>query len=126
VTPGERLRDAEKELRGALAVAGKRVPQLRMSLNRLLGIEPCFVDPAGDLPQAFVRTVKAVRRGQPSFSVTRGFTDMHYFAKDAGIPTIGYGPGGIKGHAIDERTKIANLMQCAKIYTTFLANWASA
>jgi acetylornithine deacetylase/succinyl-diaminopimelate desuccinylase-like protein len=101
-----------------------RVPQLRMSIGRLLAVEPCFVYPAGDLPGAFAAAVKAVRRRRPNFGVTRGFTDMHYFAKDAGIATIGYGPGGIDAHAIDERVRIADLLQCARVYARFLADWA--
>jgi len=123
VTPGESLREAEKELRGAVMAAGKRVPQLRVDLKRLLGIEPCLVDPAGDLPQAFARAVETVRRTSPKFSITRGFTDMHFFAKDAGIPTIGYGPSGRGAHAIDERARIADLVSCAKVYARFLAEW---
>lgn len=124
ITPGEKLRDADKELRDGLRAAGRRIPQLRMSVKQLLAIEPCFVDPAGDLPQAFARAVKVVHRGKTGFGITRGFTDMHFFARDGSIPTIGYGPSGVKAHAIDERTRLADLLQCAKVYTRFLTDWA--
>lgn len=123
VLPGEKFRDAEKELRGAMTIAARH-EKARMSVQRLLAIEPCFVDPAGALPQAFARVLGAVGRRKSRFTVTSGFTDMHFFAREAGIPTIGYGPSGQRGHAIDERTRIADVLQCAKVYAQFVTNWA--
>ncbi len=124
VTPGERFADAERELRSTLREAGRRVPRLKMTLSRLLAIEPCYVDPAGALPQAFAGAVRGVWPGKCGFSVTSGFTDMHFFAKEAGIPTIGYGPGGRNYHAIDEAARVKDLLGCAKVYARFLAEWA--
>ena len=123
VTPGEKLRDAEKELRDAIRAAGKRVPQLKVSLSRLLAIDPCHVDPAGVLPQAFARAAQAVQGGKVGFGMTAGFTDMHFFARDGKIPTIGYGPGGRNYHAIDEAARIKDLLTCAKVYAKFMAEW---
>jgi succinyl-diaminopimelate desuccinylase len=123
VTPGERLSDAERELRAAVRAAGKQVRKLRVSLSRLLAIDPCHVDPAGELPRAFAAAVREVRGGRIGFSVSRGFTDMHFFVKDAGIPTIGYGPGGRHAHAIDEAVRVRDLVACAKVYARFMAEW---
>ncbi len=123
VTPGERLPEAERELRAAVRAAGKRVPKLRVSLSRLLAIDPCHVDPAGELPQAFAAAARAVQGGRIGFSVSSGFTDMHFFVRDGGIPTIGYGPGGRNAHAIDEAVRIKDLVACAKVYARFVADW---
>lgn len=124
VTPSETLGDAENELRTALRQAGKKVPKLRMTHRKLLGIEPCFGDPEAGLSQAFLQAVKGTGRPKVNFSVTAGFTDMHYFAKEGGIPTIGYGPGGERGHAIDERAKVIDMVHCAKVYGRLLTDWA--
>jgi succinyl-diaminopimelate desuccinylase len=123
ITPGEKLRDAEKELRGAIRAAARHIPQLKVNLTRLLAIDPCHVDPSGPLPQAFARAMQARQRGKVSLSVSRGFTDMHFFAKDAKLPTIGYGPGGRNYHAIDEAARIKDLLACAKVYANFLTTW---
>lgn len=122
VTPGEKLAAAEKELCAAIRAAGRRVPDLKVGVERLLAIDPCFVPPKAKLPQAFARAVEAVRRVEPVFTVNRGFTDMHFFVRDARIPTIGYGPGGEHIHAIDERVRIKELVACAQVYARFLAD----
>jgi succinyl-diaminopimelate desuccinylase len=123
ITPGETLRDAEKELRGTIRAATRRVPKLKVDLARLLAIEPCYVDPSGDLPQAFGRSVRAIHKTKPGFSVNSGFTDMHFFVKDGKVPTLGYGPGGRNCHAIDEAVRIKDLLTCAKVYANFLTAW---
>ncbi len=121
INPSETLRDAERELRAALREAGAKVPKLRMRVSRLLGIEPCQVDPADPLPGEFAEAVRRVRGGSVNFSVNRGFTDMHFFASDGKIPTIGYGPGGRGAHAIDEAVRVKDLLATAKVYARFLA-----
>jgi succinyl-diaminopimelate desuccinylase len=121
VTPGEKLREAERELRSAVRAAGRSIPKLRVSLSRLLAIDPCHVDPDGEFPRDFAAAVRAVQGGRVGFSVSSGFTDMHFFAKDGGIPTIGYGPGGRNAHAIDEAVRVKDLVACAKVYAGFMA-----
>jgi succinyl-diaminopimelate desuccinylase len=123
ITPGERLPDAQKELRGAIAAAGKRIPQLKVEVSRLLAIDPCHLDPTAALPQAFAGAVRAVQGGKVGFGVSSGFTDMHFFARDGKIPTVGYGPGGRNYHAIDEAARIEDLVACAKVYAGFMAGW---
>ena len=49
---------------------------------------------------------------------------MHFFANELRIPTLGYGPGGLDFHAIDERAKIKDLVNTATIYTDLLTTFA--
>jgi succinyl-diaminopimelate desuccinylase len=64
-------------------------------------------------------------RGEPAeFNVSTGFNDMHFFASIRKIPTLGYGPGGRKEHAVDEAAKIGELLASAKIYAALLTNFA--
>ncbi len=85
-----------------------------------------FVDPNLALPQAFANSVKAVHGGRPKFGVNRGFTDMHYFVHESGLPTVGYGPAGKGAHAIDESTGVKDLTAAAQVYAHFLSAWEGA
>jgi succinyl-diaminopimelate desuccinylase len=54
------------------------------------------------------------------FDVSTGFNDMHFFSHYRKIPTLGYGPGGEREHAMDERAKVRDLVATAKIYAELL------
>ena len=64
-----------------------------------------------------------VRREKTRFNVSTGFNDMHFFSHYLKIPTIGYGPGGIDYHGVDERAKVKELIASAKIYAELLTNF---
>jgi len=123
VVPSESVRDAERELRAAIRSAQRPVRGLRASVSRLLALEPCVVDHQDRLPQALARAVGRVRRGPRSFGVTQGFTDLHYFVTDGGMSGVGYGAGGKKGHGVDERVRVRDLVDTAKVYATLIADW---
>ena len=57
-------------------------------------------------------------------ALSTGFNDMHFFANELKLPTLGYGPGGQNYHAIDERAKIKDLVESAVIYTDLLTSFA--
>jgi succinyl-diaminopimelate desuccinylase len=119
LVPGERIADAEGELRRALDEAARRA-DARIKVVALLQIEPCVVDPAGDLPSAFARSVRSVRRQAADFRATTGFTDLHWFVEDLGLPGIGYGADGERAHGADERVSLRDLVQTARTYADFL------
>jgi succinyl-diaminopimelate desuccinylase len=48
---------------------------------------------------------------------------MHFFAHYRKIPTLGYGPGGEREHAVDERAKVRDLVATAKIYAELLTTF---
>lgn len=123
VTPREKLRDAEREIKDAIAAARRKIKGLRVDVETFLRIDPCTVPPASELPQAFAQAVKGVRGGKPRLSVTTGFTDMHFFAVDGQIPTIGYGVGGKNAHGVDECVEVKNLVQTAQVYAQFMAEF---
>jgi succinyl-diaminopimelate desuccinylase len=46
-----------------------------------------------------------------------GATDGTILTRDAGIPTVVYGPGGKWiAHQADEYVEVADLVRCAKVY----------
>jgi succinyl-diaminopimelate desuccinylase len=48
---------------------------------------------------------------------------MHFFAHHLGVPVLGYGPGGRDFHAVDERARVATLVECARIYLDLLTTF---
>jgi succinyl-diaminopimelate desuccinylase len=49
---------------------------------------------------------------------------MHFFSHHLKIPTIGYGPGGVDYHGVDERAKVTELIASAKIYARLMTTFA--
>ena len=120
ILPVENLNQAEKELRRALARAAERRPRTRCEIRASLRIVPCTVDPEHPLPQSFARAVQRVRRHPARFKTTTGFTDLHYFVEEGGLPGIGYGVNGERMHGVDERVKQRDLLQTARTYAEFM------
>ena len=83
-------------------------------------IEPCVVDVEDGLPEAFARAVQVVRRRAAGFKVTSGFTDLHYFVVEGGLPGIGYGVKGEHAHGVDERVRVRDLVLTARTYAEFM------
>ncbi|MAF12678.1 acetylornithine deacetylase [Candidatus Poribacteria bacterium] len=123
ILPNETLKSAESELRGAIADACAAIPDLRVEVRRTLGIEPCQVDHEHPFAAAFGRAVRTIRRSPVKYSVTTGFTDLHFLVQ-GGKPGVGYGPRGQGAHGANERVQIPDLVQTAKIYAEFMANAA--
>jgi succinyl-diaminopimelate desuccinylase len=67
--------------------------------------------------------VQRVRRTPTVFNVSTGFNDMHFFAHVLKIPTLGYGPGGLDYHGVDERASVRELLASAKIYADLLTTY---
>ncbi len=120
IVPSESLAKVEKELIGELKQASQQLPNARFTVETKLRIEPCKVDPAHPLTQAFARAVRTVRRRPPEFRTTSGFTDLHYFVRDACLPGVLYGVKGEHGHAVDERVAVHDVMQTARVYAEFM------
>ena len=116
LVPGEQITAVERELRRAVERAAE--PPCRLIAP--LQIEPCVVDAEHALPQAFAQAVQAVRRRAAGYRLSSGFTDLHYFAIDGGLPGIGYGVKGERIHGIDERVRVRDLVLTARTYAEFM------
>ncbi len=120
----ESVAQAEKDLRAFLAASARRIPRCRITVTKLSESQPCFTPPTHPFFAAMSRCVGTVRGQQPVFSVSTGFNDMHFFASELKIPTLGYGPGGQAHHAVDERASLKELLASAKIYASLLTSFA--
>ncbi|HWA85189.1 MAG TPA: ArgE/DapE family deacylase [Opitutus sp.] len=117
---------AERELRAFLLAAARRIPDCRITVNKVSENFACFLPPKHPFFAAMAACVSHVRRAKATFNVSTGFNDMHFFAHHRKIPTLGYGPGGEDYHAVDERAKISELVASAKIYAELLTTFGGA
>ena len=124
VLPVEKLRTAEQELRAFLKKAAARIPACRIKVEKISDNFSCYSAPTTPFFQAVQRSVTRTRRRPARAMVSTGFNDMHFFAQHLKIPTIGYGPGGLDYHAVDERARVKDLVQSAQIYADLLTTFA--
>ncbi len=114
---------AERDLRSFLAAAARRIPHCRISVAKISENYSCFTPPTHRFFAAMAGCVTRVRREPTAFNVSTGFNDMHFFASVRKIPTLGYGPGGRKEHAVDEAAKLSELLASAKIYAELMTTF---
>lgn len=120
LVPGEKLAVVERELRRAVKQAAAGQELVSYDISSPLRIEPCVVDADHLLPQSFARALQVVRRRAAGYRVTSGFTDLHYFVVEGGLPGIGYGVKGEHAHGVDERVRVRDLVLTARIYAEFM------
>ena len=123
VLPGETVASAERELRAFLRAAAKKIPQCRITVDKVSDNHPCYTPPTHPFFAAMAGCVRRVRGGRTVFNVSTGFNDMHFFAAHRKIPTLGYGPGGEHEHGADERASLRELLRSAKIYAELLTTF---
>ena len=115
---------AERELRAQVNAAARRVPQCRITLRKISENYSCFSEPTHPFFAKMAECVAGVRKRPAVFNVSTGFNDMHFFSHHLKIPTLGYGPGGVDYHGVDERAQVKELLASAKIYARLLAEFA--
>lgn len=120
VLPNEKTAKAEAELRHFLKQAAARIPDCRISISKVSESHPSLSLPDHTFAPALAKCVAEVRRQEPRFVVSSGFTDMQFFSHELGIPTLGYGPGGRNEHAVDESARVSDLLGSAAIYANLM------
>ncbi|MGA3006249.1 MAG: ArgE/DapE family deacylase [Opitutaceae bacterium] len=115
---------AEHELRAFIEAAARKIPQCRITVEKISENFACFAEPTHPFFAAMADSVGRARRVKPAFSLSTGFNDMHFFSHHLNIPTLGYGPAGENYHAVDERAPLDDLVTTAKIYADLLATFA--
>ena len=123
ILPTESHAAAERELRAFLFAAARKIPQCRITVDKFSENFAYFRPPTDPFFAAMADSLRRVRRSEPVFSVSTGFNDMHFFAHERKIPTLGYGPGGRDFHGVDERANLRVLVQTAKIYADLLTTF---
>jgi succinyl-diaminopimelate desuccinylase len=124
VLPVEDIHTVERELKAFLKSAAKKIPGCKITIEKISDNYSCYHAPTHPLFAAMQKSVTRVRRVPTKFMVSTGFNDMHFFAQVMKIPTLGYGPGGLDYHAVDERARVKDLVDSAKIYADLLTTFA--
>lgn len=120
VAPGEEPEDARREMADALAAAARDDPWLRDHPPTLEWWGGRFLAARTDPDHPLVTTVRdaaeaVLGRDVPLNGMTYG-ADMGLLATVAGIPTILFGAGDIRGaHRPDERVPVAALVAMARV-----------
>ena len=127
--PGETKESAVAEIVATLDGIAREDPGFRYALD---------VDPLQDhipanitqdtspLVQALQTSARAVTGQQPEFFVAwAGATDGRFY-RQAGIDTVGYGPGGENAHGANEAVVIDDLVTQARVYAETIARLLSA
>jgi acetylornithine deacetylase/succinyl-diaminopimelate desuccinylase family protein len=117
--PGETKESVVSEIRETLDAAGEGDPHYSYTL---------IVDPTGDFiaanitdehspfVQAIQESIRVVTGEEPEYFVAwAGATDGRFY-RQAGIDTVGYGPGGENAHGANEAGFIDDLVMHAKVY----------
>jgi succinyl-diaminopimelate desuccinylase len=123
VLPVESVPAAERELRAFLKKAAAKIPQCRIEIVKISDNHSCYRAPTHPFFAAMRASVARVRRRPARFMVSTGFNDMHFFAQVKKIPTLGYGPGGVDYHGVDERAPVKELVEAAQIYCDLLTTF---
>ena len=117
--PGETKESVVNEIRAALDGAGAGDPDYSYTL---------IIDPTNDFiaanitdehspfVQAIQESIRVVTGEEPEYFVAwAGATDGRFY-RQAGIDTVGYGPGGENAHGANEAGFIDDLVTQAKVY----------
>ena len=117
--PGETRDSAVAEIVATLDGIAAEDPAFRYELD----IDPLddhipanITDDGSPLVQAIQASVRAVTGQEPEYFVAwAGATDGRFY-RQAGIDTVGYGPGGENAHGANEAVNIDDLVTQARVY----------
>ena len=124
LVPGETRDSAIAEIVAKLDAVAAEDPKFRYELD---------IDPLGDhipanitsddspLVQAVQASIRAVTDQEPEYFVAwAGATDGRFY-RQAGVDTVGYGPGGENAHGANEAVFIDDLVTQARVYVETIA-----
>ena len=116
VLPREDTVTAEREFRETVAAAARRVPGIKVRVEKFTESVALYSPPDEPFHQAVAASLRRVRRRASIPWVASGFNDMHFFRQNLGIPVAGYGPAGENDHGVNERVSARDLVTVARIY----------
>ena len=117
--PGETRESAVAEIVATLDDIAREDPAFRYELDidpRKDHIPANITEETSPLVQALRASITTVTGREPEYFVAwAGATDGRFY-RQAGIDTVGYGPGGENAHGANEAVLIDDLVTQAKVY----------
>lgn len=123
VLPGEDAATAEREFRECVDAAARRIPGMRVRVDKFTESVALFSPPDTPLFEAVAASLRRVRRTKAVPWLASGFNDMHFFSRNLGIPVAGYGPEGENDHGVDERVSVKDLITVSRIYADLMLSF---
>jgi acetylornithine deacetylase/succinyl-diaminopimelate desuccinylase family protein len=114
--PGERREEIIGEVEQCLtAVASAHGCSYELDCYQF--IPATHLDHAHPLVEAMEASARAVRGAAVRIKAFEATCEAPFFAVDRGIPTLVFGPGGIRhAHTVDEHVELSEFLDAAKIY----------
>jgi succinyl-diaminopimelate desuccinylase len=127
--PGETRDTAMAEVLEAFAEIAKSDPDFRFTIiedpeNNYIPAN--ITAAASPVVLSLQESIRQVTGDEPEYFVAwAGATDGRFY-RQAGVETIGYGPGGVNAHGANEAVYIDDLVTQAKVYTDTIAQLLKA
>ncbi len=122
--PGETVDGALAEISAAIDAAKQADPELNVSVQKRVGIEPCRVSLEEPIVEVVRKSIAQVRGKKQEVSGFTACCDMWCLMVGASIPTMIFGPGETNvAHKANESIPVNELHEAAKIYAAIALNW---
>ena len=130
VLPGESLAEARRSLEQAVARAADADPWLAGHRPRVEWFEGQFAPADTPLDSPVVEVLGAAHEAvvgapSPTHGVPYG-SDLRFFANDAGMPALLYGPGDVAlAHTTDEQVSLDEVFVAAEVVALAILSWGA-
>jgi acetylornithine deacetylase/succinyl-diaminopimelate desuccinylase-like protein len=121
--PGETKESVLAEIETDFAAIAAEDPAFSYTITELPNYIPANItDDTSPIVRALQEGVRSVTGVEPEYFVAwAGATDGRFY-RQAGIDTVGYGPGGENAHGANEAVYIDDLVTMAKVYSETIGN----
>lgn len=122
--PGETVDGSISEISAVIDRAKESDPDLDVSVEKIIGIEPCKIGYEEPIIGVVQKSVVQVKNRKVEISGFLACCDMWCLVEGANIPTMILGPGETSiAHKANESIPVSDLYEAAKIYTAIAMNW---